>query len=93
MTSFRSTKPQMDRVSFRRHDFLTINLEDGRILSVPLSRFPNIEKLSAEQRRKYHIADGIALMFPGDDEVYHIDDFMGLNDSRLKLGNSFHLAN
>ncbi len=83
----------MDRISFRRHDFLTINLEDGRILSVPLSRFPTIAKLSTEQRRKYHIADGIALMFPGDDEVYHIDDFMGVNDTSLKMTNSFHRAN
>ncbi|GAB2597338.1 hypothetical protein GCM10027190_51760 [Spirosoma areae] len=33
--------------------------------------------MSPAQRRHYHIADGNIILFHDDDEVYHIQDFLG----------------
>ncbi len=74
---FNSVKPECLRVSFLRPGYVTLHLADGRILAAPLSRFPGIAALSSSQRRQYHIADGDILMFRDDDEVYHIQDFLG----------------
>ncbi|MGA0557780.1 DUF2442 domain-containing protein [Larkinella sp. VNQ87] len=76
---FTKEQPVLDRISFRKEGYLSLLLKDGRILSVPLSRFPGIERLTTTQRRKYHIADGVMLLFDGDDEVYHIQDFLGMH--------------
>ena len=68
--------PLMKSVRFLKERII-IGLEDGRTLSVPLSRFPTIQQLSAQQRRKYNISGGIALDFDDTQEVYHISDFLG----------------
>ncbi|GAB3320456.1 hypothetical protein GCM10027299_13740 [Larkinella ripae] len=74
---FKEEQPVIDRISFRKDGYLSLFLEDGRILCVPLSRFPGIADLTAAQRKRYHIADGVIVMFEGDDEVYHIEEFLG----------------
>ncbi len=35
--------------------------------------------LTPEQRRHYHIAGGEFLLFQDDDEVYHVQNFLGHN--------------
>ena len=74
---FNNSKPEIDRVSFTKAGFITLFLTDGRMLSAPLERFPGIASLSPVQRRQYHIADDTILLFRDDDEVYHIQDFLG----------------
>ncbi|MEO5571436.1 MAG: DUF2442 domain-containing protein [Bacteroidia bacterium] len=51
--------------------------EDGRFLVSPLKNFPEIKKLNAAQRKKYHIIGGEGFDFDDNDEVYHIADFIG----------------
>lgn len=70
-------KPEIARLSFRKAGFITLHLEDGRALSAPLARFPGIAQLSPVQRRQYPIADGAIVLFRDDDEVYHLQDFLG----------------
>ena len=70
-------KPEIIRISFQKTDTITLHLEDGRIISAPLNHFPGIAQLTAIQRRHYHIADGDIILFRDDDEVYHIQDFLG----------------
>ena len=74
---FNTVKPEIVQVFFRKRGFITLHLEDGRSLDVPLFRFPGIAGLSPSQRRHYHIADGEFILFRDDDEVYHIQDFLG----------------
>ena len=74
---FNLTKPEIARISFRKTGAITLHLADGRIISAPLSRFPGIAQLTPVQRRHYHIADGDVILFHDDDEVYHIQDFLG----------------
>ncbi len=50
---------------------------DGRLLVTPLNHFPEIKKLTAKQRNKYHIIGGEGFDFDDSDEVYHIADFIG----------------
>lgn len=74
---FSATKPEIVRISFLKAGFITLHLEDGRILSAPLTEFPGIAQLSSTQRRQYSIIDDTILLFRDDDEVYHIQDFLG----------------
>ena len=56
---------------------IVLHLYDGRIISVPIEKFPEIEKLTAAQKRKYKTLAGIGLMFNDCDSVFHISDFLG----------------
>lgn len=51
------------------------------MIYIPLSNFPGIANLTAGQRRQYSIIDDNILMFRDDDEVYHIQDFLGTYDT------------
>lgn len=77
MQSFKSSKPIIERVTFRKAGFMAVELEDGRMLYVPLVNFPGIASLTPNQRRQHSIIDDTILMFRDDDEVYHIQDFLG----------------
>ena len=60
-------------------NFMKVYLSSGRIMIIPLSNFPDIKNLSAKQRNNYHIAGGISLDFDDCDEVYHINELMGIS--------------
>ena len=77
LQSFKTVKPIIDCISFRKPGYITIKLEDGRIIFTPLTHFPAIAGLTAKQRRQHQIVDDTILMFRDDDEVYHIQDFLG----------------
>jgi hypothetical protein len=57
---------------------ITIKLEDGRILITPLKYFPELKKLSPEKRKKYTIVDDRTILFAFSDSLYHLEDFIGL---------------
>lgn len=77
MQSFRTIKPIIERISFRKQGYMAIELEDTRTVLIPLIHFPGIAALTSKQRRQYQILDDTILMFRDDDEVYHIQDFLG----------------
>jgi hypothetical protein len=45
---------RIERLRFDR-DYLHVDLEDGRILSIPLSWIPTLEDASPQDREKYEI--------------------------------------
>ena len=57
---------------------LSVKLEDGRIIIVPLKYFPDIKKLPVEKRKKYTIVDDRTVLFYYSNNIYHLEDFMGL---------------
>ena len=65
-------KVDFDKVTMRIH------LHGGRILSIPVNKFPEIKKLGPSQRKSYHISGGISLDFDDSDEVYHINELLGI---------------
>ena len=58
----------------------SLKLEDGRVIIVPLKYFPDIQKLTVEKRKKYTIVDDRTVLFSYSDLVYHLEDFMGLEN-------------
>ena len=71
-------KPQIKKAEFEKKGFLSVYLKDGRVILVPLKFFPSLKKLTGAERKKYQIADDTTLVFFGCDEVYHVQDFLGL---------------
>jgi len=69
---------RMQKIDFDK-DAMNIYLEGDRVLSIPLKKFPEIRKLNKEQRKKYNIAAGISLDFDDSDEVYHINELIGID--------------
>jgi hypothetical protein len=59
---------------------ISLKLEDGRVIIVPLKYFPDIQKLTVEKRKKYTIVDDRTVLFSYSDLVYHLEDFMGLEN-------------
>jgi hypothetical protein len=68
---------RMKKIEFSK-ELMNIYLSGGRILSVPLKQFPEIARLSIIQRSKYHIAAGVSLDFEDSDEVYHLNELLGI---------------
>ena len=58
-----------------------VELEDGRLIHIPLVKFPGIANLTSNQRRHYSIIDDTILMLRDDNEVYHIQDFLGTHET------------
>ncbi len=56
-------------------------LADGRVIIVSLNKFPAIKHLSPSQKKKHHIMAGVGFDFDGSDEVYHISEFLGSDNS------------
>lgn len=69
---------KMIKIDFIK-DTMRIYLHGGRILSVPVNKFPDIKKLDSLQRKSYHISGGISLDFDDSDEVYHINELLGID--------------
>ena len=69
-----------------RGDKMVIHLTDERVLILPMSKFPEIEKLTPSQRRKHKLLAGTGLMFDDLDTVFHVSDFLGqVNTSEFSL--------
>lgn len=56
----------------------SIKLGDGRVITIPLKYFPEIKKMSVDQRKKYTIVDDRTILFSHSDFMYHLEDFIGL---------------
>ena len=73
---FWNVTPRIEVISFPTANQLQINLEDGRIILVPLDRFPSIQELTMEQRvHWYRFGNGFS--FDASDKVIHIEQILG----------------
>ena len=84
MSGYSDTLPKIKSLHFKG-DAIELSLADGRVISAPLSKFPRIKKLSSSQRKKYHIMGGVGFDFDASDEVYHISEFLGQDNSLSSL--------
>jgi len=71
-------EPCIKKLSFDIPGKISLSLEDGRVLIVPLRYFPELQKLPLEKRKKYTIVDDRTILFSFLDTVYHLEDFMTL---------------
>ena len=84
MKGYSDTAPRIKSLHFKNGS-IELFLADGRIISAPLTSFPEIKKLTASQRKKYHIMGGVGFDFDDSDEVYHISEFLGQDNSLSTL--------
>ena len=68
--------PVVKKIGFNKRGMMDIYLEDGRIISVLLSVFPDIKKLSSAERQKWQSL-GEGFTFDKCNEVYHIAQILG----------------
>ena len=73
---YKNTQPRIKTVRFLKGK-IVINLIDGRTIIIPSAKFPEIERLSPNQKRKHKTLAGMGLMFEDLDTVFHISDFIG----------------
>ena len=46
--------PKIKKVSFPIRGKMSVSLEDGRIIVVPISAFPSIKKVPINERKQYY---------------------------------------
>ena len=81
MEGITDTKPEIKKIDFKRKGYLTVYFIDGRILFMPLKFFPSIKKMPVVKLTRYQIADGNTIIFTYADEVYHVQDLLGVYDN------------
>lgn len=82
MTASLKTRPMaIAKLDFDAVGKISITLDDGRVLIVPLKYFPELKRLPREKRMKYTIVDDRTVLFRYSDNVYHLEDFLGLEGS------------
>lgn len=68
--------PELKAIDFPTNDSLRVELVDGRVILLPLERFPSIRQLSPEQRQQWY-RYGNGFSFDDSDEVIHIEQILG----------------
>jgi len=78
--TLKNSSISISKLNFDIAGKISLKLEDGRVIIVPLKYFPDIQKLTVEKRKKYTIVDDRTVLFCYSDLVYHLEDFMGLEN-------------
>lgn len=68
--------PELKAIDFPSSDSLRVELVDGRVILLPLERFPSIRPLSPEQRQQWY-RYGNGFSFDDSDEVIHMEQILG----------------
>ena len=74
----KSSPMSIEKVLFDLPGRMSIKLEDGRIIIIPLRYFPELQKLPLEKRKKHTIVDDRTILFSHSESIYHLEDFIGL---------------
>ena len=80
MCKIESINTKIKKISFLHRGKIGFYFEDGREVFVPLSMFPDIEKLTKEEQRKWRILDDMFFDFdtPNLSKAFSIERAMRL---------------
>ena len=70
------SNPKIKSISFPVRGKMRVDLNDGRIIVVPLSAFPSIQKLPTQEREKWFLIGG-GISFDKSNEGFHIEQILG----------------
>lgn len=71
---------------------LHVSLDDGREISVPLDRFPRLQRASEAQRRHWEItAFGTAIRWPDIDEDIGVAGLLGVPEELVEEAAGFEI--
>ena len=79
-TLLKSKTMSIEKILFDIPGKMAIKLGDGRVVITPLKYFPELQKLSLDKRKKYTIVDDRTVLFSFTDSIYHLEDFIGLEN-------------
>ncbi len=68
--------PSVRSVNFPNPGQLQVDLDDGRVILMPLDQFPSIQQLTPEQRQHWY-KYGNGFSFDDSDEVIHVEQILG----------------
>lgn len=69
---------RITNVSFKNQNTLILDLSNKRSVQIPLNEYPEIAALTSEEREDFEIIDGEYLSFIAIDEIYHLNDLIGI---------------
>ena len=70
--------PGIKSVEFTNSSVLFVHLSNDRTFIVPLDKFPVIKNLSQEEKKSFEIIDEKYLSFLAIDDVYSIEELIGI---------------
>jgi hypothetical protein len=79
-STLKNTTMKIEKLIFNKRGKITIKMEDGRLLIIPLRYFPELQKMGVEKRKKFTIVDDRTILFAYSNSVYHLEDFIGLEE-------------
>jgi hypothetical protein len=71
--------PGIKNIEFINDTILFVHLTNDRLFMVPLDKFPAIKNLSSEEKKSFEIIDDKFLSFLAIDDVFSIEDLIGLS--------------
>ena len=73
---FWDVKPQIKSVSFPKRGKFQVDLQDGRVIVMPISAFPSIKKVPLKERGNWYLMGG-GVSWDSCPEVIHIEQILG----------------
>lgn len=71
--------PGIKAVEFINSSIMFVHLDNDRTFIVPLEKFPAIQQLSPNEKRDFEIIDDTHLSFLSIDEIYSVEELIGLS--------------
>jgi len=68
--------PKIKKISFPVRGKMAVQLEDGRLITVPISAFPSVRKVPVSERNKWYLTGG-GFTWDSCPEVIHIEQILG----------------
>ena len=72
--------PGIKSIEFINSTILFVHLTNDRVFILPLDKFPAIKNLSPEEKSFFEIIDDKYLSFLAIDEVFSIEELLGLSN-------------
>jgi Protein of unknown function (DUF2442) len=78
--TYARTRAYIETVKFPRGR-MEVYFQDGRILTIPISQFPFLQKLTLAQRRRCGFLAGDGIMWDDTTVVLHVSDLLGRDNT------------
>lgn len=69
-------EPRIKSVSFPRRGKFQVELQDGRVIIMPISAFPSIKKIPSKERANWYLMGG-GVSWDSCPEVIHVEQILG----------------
>ena len=71
-----NVKPQIKSVCFPKRGKFQVDLQDGRVIVMPISAFPSLKKVPTKERGNWYLMGG-GVSWDSCPEVIHVEQILG----------------